>query len=700
MIICFDTESPVGHTRSGVLRLVCLTYSLESDKTASFLVRGHVAVKLWLKWVHDDSVTLLCHSAAHDMTVMAQAANPDADPGSGWAYELAFKKYDAGLVSCSYIRQRLIDIANGEGYRPAGLGPLVKRFELGDIHEKNPSGEVKKWLKTGNPIQDWPFEVAESAPWRVKYGLFSDVPSAGWPKEAREYALHDPLFTWKVFDQQPAGVLVNESEQTRAAFDLEILSKHGWVTDLPRVKRLLRLYGGVMDQTYQAMIETGLVAEKTVWPVDHPQHRTDRSLSTRAIQALVWDVLGETAPLTEKAAEVADAHVGDLEWYSTHIGTDADTCTRAVIAAGAQPITIVDTVEHFEAGTLRAWLRESGSEAINARRMYMKARHNVKHFLGPLETDRRVRSRYTPLLETGRVSTSGPCLNYPRDADKPSELSIRGCVLTDDGWVFIVSDFSQVEMRTLAQALTDLLRWKLKDPGYMSTLAVAINDGMDVHIMVASNVLDMEYDECAGIYKLAKAKTKHERSAQEQHIFDTRQVSKIANFGYGGGMGAKTFVLHAAKQGQLLTFKQAAAVKDAMTSTWVELREYHNFIDQKCKQSYFGKCNVRLPRSGRVRGGCSYTQARNYLFQGPAADGCKEAARRINNACFREPESPLYGARPVAFIHDEFICASKTARAPAALAEMERHMVEAMRTVTPDVRIEVEGRILSERWSK
>lgn len=701
MIISFDTESPVGYTENGVLGLVCLTYSFDADKSKPFVSRGRDAVKLWLSWVKDDSVTLLAHNASHDMCVMAQAANPSADPGEGWAYELAWKAYDTGRVACTMIRQRLIDIANGEGYRPAGLGKLIKRFELGDDPEKEPSPAVREMLKTGEPCQSWPPEVLESAPWRVKYGLFVDVPFHGWPKAAREYALNDPLLTWAVYDQQPAGVLTNEHAQTRAAFDMEILSKHGWRTDLPRVKRLLRLYGGVMEETYETMRETGLVSQKHVWPVDDPRHRTDESLSTSAIRALVWDALGVDAPLTKKAKEVADEHAGNLEWYSAHISTDSDACTRAVAVEGAHPCTIVETVEHLEAGDLRAWLRASGSEAINARRMYMKARHAVKHWLTGLDSPRRVRTSYDPLKSTGRVSSRAVNIqNFPRDSDKPSDLTIRGCILPDDGWPFIVADYSQLELCTLAQALTDLMRWKLDDPGYISTLAEAINSGMDCHIVIAADIIGTGYAECLEIHKVAKPKDKRERTPMEQRVEDMRQISKIGNYGYIGGMGPSTFVTHAAKQGQLLTLTQSVNVRKALLRMWTELPHLFSYVSDQCKRSSTGRCDVRLPRSGRVRGGCFYTEACNYTFQGPASDGCKEAAKRINDACYRNPTSKLYGARSVAFIHDEFIVACETERASAALAEMERHMIEAMRTVTPDVRIETEGRILVERWSK
>lgn len=750
MIICFDTESPVGYTPNGVLGLVCLTYAFGTDETKSYIARGREAIDLWLGWLRDDSVTLLGHSIAHDMCTMAQAAEPSADPGTGWAYELVFRAYDAGRVQCSYIRQRLIDIAAGVGYLKAGLGPLVKRYELGETREKNSPGVVKERLKTGEPVTSWPQELLDITPLRLKYGLLVEVPFDEWPRDALEYALLDPVFTFAVFGAQSAGltrgagVLANEHDQVRAAFDLEILSKHGWATDLPRVKRLLALYGDVMAETYQTMRDTGLVSQKRVWPVSDPRHRVDESLATAPIQALVWDALGTEAPLTKKAKKIAHEHPGDLVWYSTHISTNAETCTKAVAELGAHPCTELEAITHLDAGDLREWISKSGcsaAAAINARRLYKKAQHKVAHYLRPLNTSNRVRSHYTPLLVTGRTSTSRPCLNYPRGFAIPEHLTTRGCIVVDPGRPFLVVDYAQLEMRTLAQALTDLMRWKLRDPDYLSSLAKAINEGMDVHVMVAAAILDMDYDECASIYKSAKDKKPPQRTALETQVFEARQVGKIGNFGYGGGMGAKTFVHHAAKQGVLLSLKQSERVKHAMLTTWIELDDVHHFVNDACKRSGNERCGVQLPRSGLVRGNCYYTQARNFMFQGTAAVGCKEALRRLNDATYRTPDSTLYqgNARGVAFIHDEFIFAiddplaflqadlgwdyteawdmyaaarykRQDARdefdemiiyqAERALRELERHMVEGMRVHTPDVQIVAEGRILTERWSK
>lgn len=64
-----------------------------------------------------------------------------------------------------------------------------------------------------------------------------------------------------------------------------------------------------------------------------------------------------------------------------------------------------------------------------------------------------------------------------------------------------------------------------------------------------------------------------------------------------------------------------------------------------------------------------------------------------------EPKSPLYGSRPVLFIHDEIICEVPEERAPEAADELARLMLQAMKPFTPDLNMQAEAWV-SRRWSK
>jgi len=73
--------------------------------------------------------------------------------------------------------------------------------------------------------------------------------------------------------------------------------------------------------------------------------------------------------------------------------------------------------------------------------------------------------------------------------------------------------------------------------------------------------------------------------------------------------------------------------------------------------------------------------------------------RALIHACYQEPESPLYGCRPLAFVHDEFVTLAPADRAATALAEQDRIMVAEMARYLPDVKITAEGKIMH-RWGK
>jgi hypothetical protein len=112
-----------------------------------------------------------------------------------------------------------------------------------------------------------------------------------------------------------------------------------------------------------------------------------------------------------------------------------------------------------------------------------------------------------------------------------------------------------------------------------------------------------------------------------------------------------------------------------------------------------GKTDIQAFMSGRWRGKCFYTQACNNMFQALTADAAKAALFEVSRLCYHVKSSPLYGCRPLLFVHDEIITEAPLAQAAEAAAEMERVMVEVYSRYTPDVRITADAHLMN-RWSK
>src|SRR5690606_23592986 len=157
------------------------------------------------------------------------------------------------------------------------------------------------------------------------------------------------------------------------------------------------------------------------------------------------------------------------------------------------------------------------------------------NFLNRLATNRRIRTTYQTLVDSGRVSSRKINVQQmPRDSDKPPELSIRGCIVPDPGWAFIVADYSQLELCALAHILSVMVRRRTGDSSYESSLSKAINAGKDCHVLMAATLLSMHYDEVAAIRKRPEKKKEHGEplDAIEKEVLEHRQIAKAANFGF------------------------------------------------------------------------------------------------------------------------------------------------------------------------
>lgn len=265
-------------------------------------------------------------------------------------------------------------------------------------------------------------------------------------------------------------------------------------------------------------------------------------------------------------------------------------------------------------------------------------------YIEPLVTTR-VHPRYDLLKNTGRTSARSPNIQNP-----PRIGGIRELFQPKEGHVFLVVDYSFIELCTLAQ--TTFTRYG------MSRLKDIINAGEDPHRAFAAEFLQKSPAE------ITKAE---------------RQFAKAANFGYPGGLGPDKFVQYAkTTYGVEITRDEAIKVREQWFITYPENEKYMN---DTSSQSW--------TITGRMRGNADYCASKNTPFQGLASDGAKLALFYLEKANFK----------PVAFVHDEIICEEPIEGHESRFIEMQQIMINAMKMVVPDVKVGVEGHIMT-KWEK
>jgi hypothetical protein len=288
--------------------------------------------------------------------------------------------------------------------------------------------------------------------------------------------------------------------------------------------------------------------------------------------------------------------------------------------------------------------------------------------------------------------------NFPRPNGLSSENTIRACIIADPGHSFLVCDYGQIELVGFAHVLNILGEMNGRGAGYQSSLARAINAGMDGHIMVAAEVLRKDYDTAIAAKESAKAKNGKGLTQLERDVARWRQVGKIQNYGAAGGMGAATFVAHASKQDAVISQRESEIVREAWLRAWSpDVPDYFKYFTKLTATS--GRADITQLYSGRLRGKATFTQCCNTMFQALCADGAKYAMSLIVDACYLDPMSPLYGCTPVLFVHDEFVLSCPHGREKEAGAELSRLMIKGMARYIPDIKIEADCAVMA-RWGK
>jgi DNA polymerase-1 len=272
-------------------------------------------------------------------------------------------------------------------------------------------------------------------------------------------------------------------------------------------------------------------------------------------------------------------------------------------------------------------------------------------------------------------------MQAPNLQNLPRVGGLRECFVPRSGKVFVSTDYDGAELRSLAQVC-------LRVVGHSRLADVFQNPKADPHTDLAASILGISVDEAYA-----------RKAAGDKEIKAARQRAKAPNFGFPGGMGVNKFVANLRQKilkdfvgsteetppELTLTAQDGEALKRAWLQTWPEMARYFAYVNDQIGLSGVGRFQT-LP-SRRYRGGCGFCDGANTGFQSLTADGAKSACYELVKRMyiFHADTPDLYGSRLVNFIHDETIVEVPEASAAAAADQIERVMIAAMRTHTPDV---------------
>lgn len=641
----FDYETYLIRPGLTQPKAVCLAVAMNHEEPR--LLGAEDARGYMFRALRRSDIVFVGHNVMFDLLV---AAHEDDDPDE--ALTRVFEAVGGGRVHDTSTRFKLLTLATTGRLMP-GMGSLLyvaKAYKLGDVIKAREQ-------KHG----------ADS--WRLGYNELARTPVDQWPEDARAYPISDVDLCRRAYKHQlqlARNVVVrgrpmryleddgrsihDEHRHNRADLALKLAATWGVRVHPGRWAALDRKTRTELETQANAAMGSGLLVRKADGTIGK---------SNKALLGLV------------------EKHYRDqAEALAAEKGSDPDEEFEA--------LTAEKRTEKGRLSTSKDTLESLGNPALAPLLAYRKAEKFLSTYVDTFGQGRfqALCCGYDVIKDTGRTSSFAPNIqNVPRKG------GLRECLEPRRGWVFVVSDYDSIELRAWAEVCMRRL-------GH-STLADRYGEDpdFDPHTYFAAHTLGIDY-----------ATAMSRKAAGDKEVKGLRQLSKIPNFGYPGGMGAKTLVEYARGYGVTVSEEQAQRLKDTWFEVWSEAKPYlRSITDDLRNYGWDGADGETVAmvqeESGRVRAGCRYTQAANTLFQGLTADGAKLALWEVSRRCYTVPSSALFGCRMVAFIHDELVLEAPEDRASEAADELAQVMREQMARVIRSVPIRTTP-VVTRVWTK
>ena len=640
--IIFDLETFRIRAGMAAPKMVCLAWT---DGQTEEVLLDEEGLQKFRRWIHDPDVILVGQSVVYDLGVIC-AEDPTLIP-------MVCAAIEANRIKCTKLREKIIAIAKGE-----------LKYEWDEDLEqwKKSSFDLNRLLyrRTGE------FHKKKDNPWQLRFGELYRIPVAFWPQGddqhegPEDYVLGDIRKTATIFwsqedEVQPEGI-PGELLEVKADFALNIMRIWGVRTDPEAVAA----FEAELKRDFKEQVEIALGKrpEKYDGP---PLMRIAKKGPMKTMKA-IRDRIEKHYTLHGMAIEYTAGRKNKKTGIRVpEIATDREQLLNLRNKDVSQDPGLVAISEVGRLGKL-----------LNT---YVKILHRG--------TKKPITASYNTPLETFRTSCSDPNLQ-----NGPRASAFRPCFIARPGWVFVFCDYDTLEMRTLAQCCIDF--------GFDSQLALALNADKDVHVDLASEMLEMSYEEAMVRYK-----------AKDPMLFgpqSSRQYSKIGNYGLGGSMGPDAFRDYARGYKIDLTHEQALIIWQIYRRKWTEMPHYFAHCGALADADGGEAEYILFPRSGRVRGKVRYTAICNGFFQELAAYGAKMALWEVIKETIAVPSSPLYQCRGWLFNHDELGLEVPyywwgMERSHEAAMRLKTVMIDQMKSCVPDVAIGASP-VMAKRWQK
>ena len=259
--------------------------------------------------------------------------------------------------------------------------------------------------------------------------------------------------------------------------------------------------------------------------------------------------------------------------------------------------------------------------------------------------DNRIHSSFRSIgAPTGRMSNSGPNIQQTPKKDK-----YRNCFRAAPGWLIVGYDYSQMELRILAEYC--------RDPNFLK----AFDSGYDLHRYTASLIF---------------------RCAMEAVTDDQRGIAKNLNFGIVYGIGVLKFATDAG-----IPLEQAKMIMDFYLSQaypgmkqWLDKQGWNSIREMQAKTMTGRICEFFIPgglddeefKNKRAK---VQRNGKNMPIQGTSADITKRALALVFDAIrpYRK------GMKLIMVIHDEILMEVRPEYEARARWIMETCMLKAER---------------------